>query len=292
MDLPYDDHLHRAVTELGEPEALFHISTGRFLAKLALGVLLVLFGLVANYLWWFQGPATFDHLVIHLLYIVPLSGVVLLYHMYRNRGLYILIYPAGLLRLRRGEVDSFPWADIERVSLKVVRAEGAEFTRDPDGEPVACWLAADLPTFKLWDSGLTVARSDGTEAHLGPALSDYAALAEEVQKRTFAALWPALRAHFRNGTRLAFGELELDPDGLHHNGKLLRWRDLKEVVIAQGMLSIKQAGKWLPWSLVGMSSIPNPHLLFAALDEAHRAYARPRREPKPQEARQLKAQED
>lgn len=291
MDLPYDDHLHRAVTELGDPEALFRISPGRLLAKLALGVLLVLCGLVANYLWWFQGPATFDHLIFHLLYIVPLIGGALLYHMYRNRGLFILIYPSGLLRLRRGEIDSFPWADIEQVRLKVQRAEGAEFTRDADGEPVACWLAADLPTFKLWDSGLTVTRSDGTEANLGPALSEYADLAEEVQKRTFAALWPALRTHFRSGTRLAFGELELDPDGVHHNGKLLRWRDLKEVVIAQGMLSIKQAGKWLPWSLVGMSSVPNPHLLFAALDEAHRAYGRPQREPKVAKAEQQKAEE-
>src|SRR5215467_740593 len=113
MDLS-GDHLERAVTELGEPEALFRISSGRFLAKLALGVLLLIYGLVANYLWWIhpQGPGTFGHFEILFLLVPPVSGASLLLHMYRNRGLYVLVYPTGLLRLRRGEVDSFPWREI------------------------------------------------------------------------------------------------------------------------------------------------------------------------------------
>src|SRR4051812_32249553 len=103
MDLSGDDHLERAVTELGEPEALFRVSRGRFLAKLTLGTLLIAFGAIANYLWWFRGPAQIDHVIFHLLYIVPLFGLFLLLHMYRNRGLFVLVYPTGLLRLRHGE---------------------------------------------------------------------------------------------------------------------------------------------------------------------------------------------
>jgi hypothetical protein len=279
MDLSGDDHLERAVTELGDPEALFRVSQGRFLAKLALGVLLLLFGVVANYLWWVPGPARLDHIVFHLLYILPLVGVALLVHMYRNRGLLILIYPTGLLRLRHGEVDSFPWGEIKRVQLKVSRAD-AEFTRDHDGEVVVCWLPADTPTFKLWDSGLTIARSDGVEVHFGPALSEYDVLAEEVQKRTFATLWPEMRNHFRAGERIDFGELEAGPAGLWHGGRLLPWREVKELTVAQGKLSVKQTGKWLPWVLVDMGSVSNPHLLFALADEARRPYFPPEREPK------------
>jgi hypothetical protein len=277
MDL-YGDHLERAVTELGEPEALFRVSRGRFLAKLSLGLLLLLFGLIANYLWWVPGPARFDHIFIHLLYILPLSGLVLLVHVYRNRGLFILIYPTGLLRLRHGEVDSFPWDDVKHVQLKVQRGE-AEFTRDHDGEPLACWIPADVPTFKLWDAGLTLARSDGTEVHIGPVLSEYDALAEEVQKRTFAKLWPSLRERFRAGDRIDFGELEVGTTGLRHNGKLLPWREVKELIVAQGKLSVKQVGKWLPWTLLDMGSVPNPHLLFALVDEARRAYFPPLSQP-------------
>jgi hypothetical protein len=270
MDLSGDDHLERAVTELGEPEALFRISRGRFLAKLATGVALVLYGLVANYLWWVFGPATFGSFEVLFLIVPPLSGVSLLLHMYRHRGLVVLIYPSGLLRLRRGEVDSFPWRDVAAVRLKVQRAEAARFTRDPDGAPTACWLPADVPTIKLGEAGLSVVRADGIEGQFGPALGRYDVLAEVVQKRTFAALWAGVRDRFRGGARIPFGELEADRGGLRHNGKRLRWRVLKELVVAQGKLSLKQTGKWLPWALVDMDSVPNPHLLFALADEVRR----------------------
>ena len=283
MDLSGDDHLERAVTELGEPEALFRISRGRFLAKLGLGVLLLVLGGVANYLWWVPGPARFDHFVFHLLYLLPLSGAALLVHMYRNRGLLVLVYPSGLLRLRRGEVDSFPWGEVERVQLRVQRAE-AEFDRDADGATVACWLRGDVPTFKLGDAGVTLTRGDGVEAHFGPALTDYDVLAAEVQKRTFAALWPGVRARFRAGDPIEFGEVEAAAAGLRLNGKLLPWRELKELSVAQGRLSVKQTGKWLPWALVDVGGIPNPHLLFALADEAR--HHPPRSEPKPRKSEQ------
>lgn len=291
MDLSGDDHLERAVTELGEPEALFRIGRGRLLAKLAFGVLLLVYGLVANYLWWVHGPATFDHFVFLFLFVPPLTGASLLLHMYRNRGLFVLVYPTGLLRLRHGEVDSFPWNEIESVKLRVQRADEAEFTHDADGALVTCWLAADVPTFKLWDAGLTVVRADGVEAHLGPALSDYDRLATEVQKRTFVALWPSARDRFRDGEEQSFGELGVGPGGLAHAGKVLPWRELKELAVAQGKLSVKQTGKWLPWALVDLASVPNPHLLFALAEEARRT-AFPSREPKPIASEQHDPEED
>jgi len=33
--------------------------------------------------------------------------------------------------------------------------------------------------------------------------------------------------------------------------------------IAQGKLSVKRTSKWLPWALVDVGSVPNPHVLFA-----------------------------
>ena len=259
MDLSGDDHLERAVTELGEPEALFRISKGRFLAKLALGVSFIIAGAVANYLWWFRGPAQINHFVFHLLYLVPLTGAALLVHMYRHRGLFVLIYPTGLLRLRRGEVDSFPWREVDHVRLRVARADGAEFARDDNGITLACWLPADTPTFKLGDAGVTLARADGVEAHLGPALSDYVALAEEVQKRTFAVLWPAVRARFR-----ARGPHRVRRSGSRclsvcgTTAACSRSREVKELAVARDKLSVKQAGKWLPWAAVDLGQRAQP----------------------------------
>lgn len=292
MDLPYDDHLQRAQTELGDPDAFFAIGPGRFYAKLGLGLALVSYGVAANYLWWVHGPADLSHVSFLLLFVLPLTGVSLLWHMYLNRGLFVLVYPTGLLRLRRGEVDSFPWPEVERVTLKVRRAAGPEFARGADGGPLACWLPVDVPAFKLWDAGLTVTRADGTAAQLGPALTNYDLLAEQVQRRTFEALWPALRARFLDGERLEFGPLEADHTGLRHEGKKLPWRELKELTVAQGKLSAKQTGKWLPWALVEVSDVPNPHLLFALAEEARRRLLRPaQRQPKPCPAEQQKTEE-
>jgi hypothetical protein len=284
MDLPDDEHLTRSVTELGDPDALFRVGRGRFMMKLAGGVLLIVYGVVANYLWWAHGPATFGHFEFLLLVFLPLMGPALLWHMYRQRGLIVLIYPTGLLRLRRGEVDSFPWREVDHVRLKVQRAAGVTIDRAPDGAPVASWLPADVPTFQLWNAGLSVAREDGIEAHFGPALTDYERLAEEVQKRSFAVLWPLVWDRFLGGATVAFGDLELSRDGLRHAGKFLRWGDVKELSVAQGKLSVKQGGKWLPWALVDVHGIPNPHVLLALAAEAQRAAAPSVVEPKPQGA--------
>jgi hypothetical protein len=166
--------------------------------------------------------------------------------------------------------------------LKVQRTSGAELTRGPDGAPTACWLPAEVPTFQLWNASLSVARGDGIEAHFGPALTDYPLLAEEVQKRTFAYLWPVVWERFQAGIPIPFGTLELSRSGVRHAGKFLRWVDIKELTVAQGKLSIKQGGKWLPWAILDVHAIPNPHILFALSTEAQRtAFADPLSQPKP-----------
>lgn len=264
------DHLHRAVTELGEPEIQFHVSTARFLTKLTVGCALVLYGVVANYLWWVHGPARFGHFEFVFLVVLPAAGATLLWHMYRNRALHVLIYPTGLLRLRRGEIDSFPWAEVREVRLKVQRTVTAAIERDDLGNPVGCALPADVPSLKLWDGGLTIVRADGVSANFGPALSDYPRLATEVQRRTFAVLWPALWDGLRAGNVVYFDDLELSAAGLRFANKFLPWRDVKELAIAQNKLSIKQHGRWLPWYLKDANSVSNPHLLVALVEEARR----------------------
>jgi hypothetical protein len=273
MDLPDDDHLHRSVTELGDPDVLFRISRTRFVAKLTIGLVLVILGIVGNYWWWVHGPATIGHFELLVLVGVPVSGVALLLHMYRQRGLYVLVYPTGLLRLQRGEVDSFPWREVDHIQLKVQRAASAETDRDPDGTLLACWLPAEIPTFQLWNASLTVAREDGVTVHFGPALSDYDLLCEEVQKRAFAHQWPLMWERFLSGLPVAFGDLEVTRNGIRHAGKFLAWRDFKEISVAQGKMSIKQGGKWLPWVVLDVHAVPNPHLLFALAAEAPRAHS-------------------
>jgi hypothetical protein len=279
MSDPHDDDLTRAQTELGEPEFLFRVGPGRFWAKLGLGVGLLVYGVVANVLWFGQGQFGFGIVEKFILFAPPLFGAALLYHMYRDRGLFVLVYPAGLLRLRRGEVDSFPWPEVEAVKVKARKAE-VRFDRGDAGEVTACWLDAELPAVKVWEAGVTLARADGAEAHLGPVLSDFAKLSEEVQRRTFAVLWPAARDRLRAGEEVEFEELAVGPAGLRHDERLLPWGQLKEVVVANSRVTIKQEGRWVVWLAKDVSAVPNPHVLLALIEQARRA-ARPGRAPHP-----------
>lgn len=268
-----NENLHRSMLELGEPDALYRVQPGRFFVKLGLGAALLLFGVLANYWWWVHGPATVGHLQLIVLVLFPVMGATLLWHLYRHRGLHVLLYPTGMLRLIRGEVDSFPWKDIVMVHFRVRNAAEAEYQRDHAGRITSCWLPVEVPVFKIWDAGLVVTRSDGVSVQLGPVLSNYESLAEEVQCRSFATLWPAVRDHFRSGLPLLFDDIEVSSAGITSDNKFLPWRKVGDMLVSQGKLSIKQKGKWLPWRIKDMNLVPNPHVLFALITEAKREYA-------------------
>ena len=272
-----DDHLNRALAELGEPDLLFQVSRARYRTKLGAGVGLIVGGAALNLLWLVLGAA--GAFLAKFLLAPPILGVFILLHMYRQRGLFVLLYPTGLLRLRRGEVESFPWPEIAEVRLKLQRAGAPETRSDDDGNPTACWFTTDVPSVQLWKVGLVVQRTDGTEASFGAALADYPLLTEEVQRRTFARLWPAARDRLLAGEAVEFGDLEVTPTGLRHLKKFLAWRDFNEMLVAQGRLTVKQAGKWLPWGVYDVSKVPNPHVLFALVAEARRHRLTRQRQP-------------
>lgn len=270
--------LERCQTELGDPDAVFRVGAGRVWAKLALAAGLVLYGVAANYLWWVHGPARFDHLVLMVLFLPPLTGLSLLGHLYRTRGLCVLAYPTGLLRLQRGEVESYPWAEVEEVRLKADKGTFV-IVRDETGDVFAAWLEVEPPTFQIWNAQLTVRRADGTTAKLTPAVSAYPELAVYVQRETFRALWPATLARFRAGERVEFGPFEVSRAGLRYEKTVLPWADLSDVAVSSKSLTVKRKGKWLPWVSKELDEVPNPHVLLALIEEARRT-ARPARAPR------------
>lgn len=264
-----DDDLARAVGELGPPDHLFRVAAGWARAKLLVAAGMILFGAVGSYLWFAVGPGDFNILIKFLL-MPPVLGAALLVHLVRNRGLAVLVYPTGLLRLRRGEVESFPWDEVAAVKLKV-QAAAVAVSRDPDGEPAAAWVPVVVPSVQVWTARLTVERVDGASAHFGPALDGYDRLAEEVQRRTFGRFWADARGRVAAGHPVPFGDLSVYRDGLHHAGKFLRWREVKEVVVSQGRLTVKREGKWLPWAVLkDIAEVPNPHVLLALVEECRK----------------------
>jgi hypothetical protein len=259
-----DEDLTRATHELGDPEALFQVSAARHRAKLFTAVGLLLFGVAANYGWWVHGPGRKGFVEAKLLIAPAVIGAGLLIHMWRNRGLSVLVYPTGVLRLRRGEVESFPWAEVAEVRVKGDAADAPQVRLGDDGRVTACWIPMAAPTFQVWGAWLQVKRADDAEAKFSSALADYPDLAERVQKGTFAVLWPAALADLSAGRPVAFGELSAEPGGLRKGKHFLPWAEVKELTVSQKHLSVKRKGKWLPWQTLDLAAVANPHVLYAA----------------------------
>ncbi len=260
-ELSTDVEADLATQQLGEPLAVFRAGGRWAKLKAIVGITLVIYGLIVNYLWWFHGPARFGHIEFHLLIAPPIIGIGLLAFLYRNRGLRILIFPTGLLRLKPNEVESFPWESITAIRFKTDTAERIlEF--DDNNEIINCWLPVSIPLVQVWNAWFEIERTDGEKTRFTPAVSEYTELARYVQTETFQVLWPKLIDEIETNRHVIFGDLMVKDEGLSHNGKSLTWGEIKEVTLAHKIISIKKKGSWRTWWLKEISQVPNPHLLF------------------------------
>src|SRR4029077_17508556 len=75
---PSDAGVAMAVDRLGEPQVTYQVSPVLFWGKLALGLALVLFGVVSTILWFTIGPASVGHWEFHLLFWPTFLGIMLL----------------------------------------------------------------------------------------------------------------------------------------------------------------------------------------------------------------------
>ncbi len=261
---PTDPEVDRATLELGTPEALYKVSPNRLRLKFIVGIALVVYGVLANYFWWVHGPGRFGHFQLELLILPPIFGIGLLVFMYRNRSLRVLIYPTGILRLRAGEVESYPWNEILAVRLKGTFPEPT-YERDDDGNLLLCWLPITVPTFQIWSASIEIETHDGTKAKFTPALAEFQELSETIQRTTFAQFWPQLLSDLANGEEVLFGDLQVLTTGLYDGKREITWAEIESTSITQKTLSIKRRGGWLPWWSKDTSSVPNPHLLLALI---------------------------
>lgn len=264
-----DNLLDRCRTELGDPDADYFITSGRFWAKFIVAMVLFVGGSIGNYFFWVHGPAAMGGILAKLLIAPPIAGIAMLWHLYRTRGLHVLLYPTGLLRLQRGVVESFPWDDITQVTMKADKAT-LILVRDEKHAIGSAWLAVETPTFQLWNAILTVKRSDQVDAKFTPALSGYEDLVERVQRATFPPMYATALSAVRSGRAATFGPFDVTLGGLSHTGKLAPWADVGDVSIGSKAITLKRKGKWLAWATVALDSVPNPHVFLALVEELKR----------------------
>jgi hypothetical protein len=259
-----DNYLERSLVELGPPLAEFSVSPWRFWTRLSIGIILLIYGVVSNYYWWVVGPQKFNHFSFLLLFGPPGMGFSLLWLVITNRGLNILVYSIGLLRVQRNQVESFPWHEIERIYIKADSGEVVAIY-DEQGQLQNCWIEVAVPHFQIWNASITLERTDEQKLKLAPTLANYGALATTVQQQTFSRQWPQLWERFSSGEVLVFGVVGVSLQGITHAGNLLLWSEPATLSISSKQIVLKREGKWSAWAKIDLESTPNAHLLVAFL---------------------------
>jgi hypothetical protein len=258
-----------AAEHLGEPQAIFKASPRRVRIKFLLAFALILYGIAGNIGWFVFGPATFGHWQIHLLVVPPIIGSGLLWHLWKHRGLRVLIYPTGLLRIQGGEVQSFPWDEIRGIRMKLHPTGDPHLlysgTGEDDRGPLkAAWIETTAPTFQVWNVWLEIIRLDDVAERFTAVLADFPEFVTEVQRRSFPSLWAATQSILESGESVEFADkLTANDAGLTYGKTTILWHEMKYLNLSGKLISVKRKGAWMTGIARDATTITNLHVLFA-----------------------------
>ena len=266
-----DPRVEVVLRELGEPEAVYQINLPRLLFHLAISLVLILIGVLINYLWWVHGPQRLDHLTLLLLF-PPFLGVVVLGRLLRQRGLMILLYPTGLLYLRRTQAQVFLWQEVDQVFFHFLHVKERIVEHDPEGKLATCLLrpAASFADDVL-NSWMTLVRQDGQELQITPAVGRYHQLVLEVQRRIFPLLWQKAWQQLQEQGFVSFGPLRVSDQGVHWSKAVLPWNQFDNLHIYNGKLLIRQKKLWKTWRSTAVNAVPNLPIFWALVDQLRQA---------------------
>jgi hypothetical protein len=264
----WPDELEEPVAKLGPPTDVYTTSRRKAFNKFLLGIALLVGGIGVNYVYfWVLGFFFFPDKFLMLLLFGPLiAGVGLLINSFRDRGMWVLVYPTGLLRWHKNEVLSFPWDEIVKINLhRLNQCEELHVDYNDRNEIVSVVLGLEGAGSRFFGSHVEVQREDGTSAYFPSSLEDYPELGERIQSETFARLWPKLWRDFSEGKTIEFGDIEIDRSGLTKDQDRLPWNAFGGAKVVNGRLVISRLGRWRAWHEEAIQGVDNPHLLMAML---------------------------
>jgi hypothetical protein len=236
------------IAQLGEPTTEFAVRGLGFLRNMVLAPLLVVAGLALEIVL-IGVLHVHQHELLILGIVMVLSGVMLVVRAFRNRGLRVLVFPEGLVRLHRGRAQAFCWEDVNLVWQK---------KSDASHSIGRAWQGALT---------LTVQALDGRRMSFDDSLPRLAELAQIVRGETLPFLWPRTRAAFDAGHVLDFGKLSISRQGLSQGKETFPWSDLQKVKVNGADLLIYKKGKRMHSKSTPISDIPNSHVLLALIEQ-------------------------
>jgi len=93
-------------------------------------------------------------------------------------------------------------------------------------------------------------------------------LGETIQREVTRRLMPQYIQTLNSGGTINFGKLTLSKQGISNGKELVPWSQIRDVKIRNGVIAINKEGKWLAWSSILASQIPNLFVFLDLVDQA------------------------
>src|SRR5262249_50295146 len=154
-------------------------------------------------------------------------GVFLAVRAWRNRGLRVLVFPEGVVRVQGNRAVAFFWDEVETVLQK---------------KNLHTWT-------QLLEGKLiyTVTRTSGAQLRFDEAPPNLPLLGGILQRETLKHLVPRALDALRAGETLTFGPLRVTHEGVSRGPETVPWQRLREVKLGGDRLTVTKAGGWMPW---------------------------------------------
>ncbi len=230
------------LTLLGEPTAEFVVGPRALLRNFVSGSLLILVGVGIETLFFVIGLHGQIPKILILGVFCVLMGTMLVVRAWQSRGLRVLVFPEGVVRIRRGQAQAIFWDEVDQVWQK--KTEGF-------------WA-------RIWKGSLVfILQKPDLALQFDDSLPGLKKLGELILRNTLPFLLPRTLEAFEAGESLEFGKLKVNLQGLSHDQGTLAWADLQDIQLTADALVIYKKGKWTKWFQATVSEIPNFHVLPA-----------------------------
>jgi hypothetical protein len=178
--------------------------------------------------------------------IVILVGIFFLWMLFRTPNLSrsqaarrLYLFEQGFIILDKpNNPQAFRWDAIDTVFQQIVsrRSYGVEVAR----------------TYIY-----TITARDGRVAKVTQFWSEIAELGSHINTSVSDALLPGTIAAIERGQSVLFGDMTINASGIAGRRKSVTWKEVGDVRIANGYVSVKVAGKFLSLSTVAAAKLPN-----------------------------------
>jgi hypothetical protein len=201
--------------QLGSPVALHQVRMFWRLAYVSTGFLLGIVGGVCATMA--MSGQVHDHRIFEIAFVGCLVGPCLIWRAMSRQGKRILAFTNGVIIFDKGRAVACRWDQIEELWLK---------PKETTGETIQHFT-------------LTLCRDDG-EKLVVTSDTEFIEnqLAVRIQYQHCACILPSLQRVLDGGSTLDFGPLQVGADGIHWNGHILAWNEIRASLLNKGKLTI------------------------------------------------------